>query len=192
MLKLEIGPHANKRTPDNTPEGTWHTADSNYDCTFRCRWGVDSFPVTPDSYDWVYASHVLEHLPWWQVLQALREVFRILKPNGRFTVWVPDAVKIVGMAAQSPEKLVEAERGWKHGHKINPEHSPWVYMNARVFWGARPGEVGQEQHFHRSMFGKESLQLLLQQAGFKSVAEAERKESELGHGWMEVGMEATK
>ncbi len=39
----------------------------------------------------VYASHVLEHLSYAQELpKALAEIFRVLRPGGRFCVAVPD------------------------------------------------------------------------------------------------------
>jgi len=194
MRKLEIGPHESRRTPDGEPAETWDTLDSSYEATVNAKWSGDvtSLPIPTAMYDWVHASHVLEHLPWWQTVGALSAVYRILKLNGRFTVWVPDAMKIIRLAMEEPEQLQELERDWRCGG-LNPDKDPWVYMNARVFWGARPGEVGQEQHFHRAMFGEESLKKLMEKAGFSRVARIERDTTvDPGHGWMEIGMEGFK
>ena len=47
----------------------------------------------PDkSCDGVYASHILEHLALDDLDKALKETFRILKPNGIFRLVVPDLV----------------------------------------------------------------------------------------------------
>lgn len=40
----------------------------------------------------IYASHVLEHLPEVQVVAALKECRRALRPDGRLVVFVPDLI----------------------------------------------------------------------------------------------------
>lgn len=189
MLKLEIGPHASGRTPDGEPRQSWHTLDSSYSATYNCKWGEKPLPIEDATYDWVHASHVLEHIPWWQTLNSIVEVYRILKADGRFTVWVPDAMKIIELAERAEGHFLDLEKDWPCGG-LNPDKDPWIYMNARVFWGARPGELGQEQHFHRAMFGAKSLRTIMIKAGFRNVREIQRDHDvDPGHGWMEVGME---
>lgn len=41
----------------------------------------------------LYASHVLEHIPWYKTEEVLREWVRVLKPGGVLEVWVPDRLK---------------------------------------------------------------------------------------------------
>lgn len=192
MQKLEIGPSANRRTPDGKPLDTWDTLDCEGKVTYEARWGFRKLPISENTYDWVHASHTLEHIPWWLTQDALREAYRIIRPGGRFTVWVPDAIKIINEAQRDPAAYAEREKGWACGGK-NPSKSPWVYMNARVFWGARRNSVGQSHHFHCAMFGEKSLVSLLSGAGFKRVRLIERdKKVDPGHGWMEVGAEGFK
>lgn len=189
MRKLEIGPHETRRTPDGADPSTWDTLDVAYQATHNAKWGDERLPIVDATYDWVHVSHVLEHLPWWKTLPALSEVYRILKFDGRITVWVPDAMKIIQLYEQDPEQFLKLESDWACGGK-NPDKDPWVYLNARVFWGARPGEAGQEQHFHRAMFGEASLRAVLKKAGFGNINRIERDcPTDPGHGWMEVGME---
>jgi SAM-dependent methyltransferase len=189
MRKLEIGPHETRRTPDGADSASWDTLDVAYQATHRAKWGSERLPIKDSAYDWVHASHVLEHLPWWKTLSALAEVYRILKPDGRVTLWVPDAMKIIRMYEQDSEQFKNLESGWACGG-LNPDKDPWVYLNARIFWGARPGELGQEQHFHRAMFGEQSLRTLLVKVGFVNVGRIERDTAvDPGHGWMEIGME---
>ena len=190
--KLEIGPSPKPAmTPDGEPDSSWDTLDSHGQVTFKCRWGYDRIPVPDAHYDLVHASHVLEHLPWWKTSFALAEAKRILKKNGEIQIWVPDAIKIVKLAIEDPEELVRLEKGWAYGNMLNPTRDPWMYMNARVLWGARPGEIGQEQHFHRSMFGAASLKGLLLKSGFVDVERIERNpKHNPGHGWTEFGLRA--
>jgi predicted SAM-dependent methyltransferase len=191
MQKLEIGPHY-KLTPDGMPKNTWHTVDTHYNPTYTIAWGTEPLPIPDNTYDWVHASHVLEHVPWWNTKKALRDVCRVLKPGGKLTVWVPDAFKIIDMYINDPTGFLQLEKNWPCGDQ-NKEKDPWVYMNARIFWGARKGELGQEQHFHKALFGYNSLCQLLAQTGFKEMREIVRnKKIDPGHGWMEVGVEALK
>lgn len=192
MKKLEIGPSPTRGTPDGLSKLTWNTMDSHETADIRCIWGEEPIPVSSNHYDWIHASHVLEHVPWWNIDKALSEVYRVLVPDGRFTVWVPDGLKIIEMALTSPEKVIENEQGWTCGG-LNPDGDLWTYVNARIFWGARRGELGACQHFHKSLFGKSVLQSYLQKAGFRNIAEIQRNLSvEPGHGWMEIGMECYK
>jgi predicted SAM-dependent methyltransferase len=44
-----------------------------------------------DSFDQIYASHVVEHFDYYnQLVETLREWFRVLAPNGTLSVSVPD------------------------------------------------------------------------------------------------------
>ncbi len=200
MKKLEIGPHETRRTPDGEPAETWDTMDNTYEATHKCHWGRDVIPAPNEHYDWVHASHVLEHLPWWKTVPALEEVYRIIKPGGKVTVWVPDAMTIIKTFNEDPDRLLNLEKDWECGrgplgtiNNLNPDKDAWVYMNARVFWGARPGELGQEQHFHKTMFGYKSLCHVLNRAGFVRPVLLERDLGvDPGHGWMEVGVGAFK
>jgi len=189
--KLEIGPPSSGITPDGEPD--WHTVDAvaHYGPTYVARWGHEPLPIASNAYDRVHASHVLEHVPWWLTQDALREVYRILKPGGWFTIWVPDALKLIQEFLNDPDGYARRESDWPCAG-LNPAQDPWVYLNARVFWGARPGELGQEQHFHRALFGCDVLTRLLMNAGFTDVKKLERAEQDAGHGWMEIGLGARK
>ena len=80
---LEIGSGAKKR------EG-WLTLD-------MCR-GPDIFwdltagmPFSDNSFEQVYCSHVLEHFEFSDLKRLLKDVYRILKPGGKFLISVPNA-----------------------------------------------------------------------------------------------------
>lgn len=58
--------------------------------------GVDarSLPYADNSVDEVYASHVLEHVPYVDTIATVREWARVLKPNGTMYISVPDIERI--------------------------------------------------------------------------------------------------
>lgn len=175
--RLEIGPSQPTRTG-------WDTLDVVPGATWQARWGREPLPIPDETYAYVLASHVLEHVPWFETDVALREVCRILQPGGTFEVWVPDFSKIVNAYI----KGAITDDGW---FPLNPERDPWKSLNGRLFWGARRGEEGQEQHFHRACFDQSSLRGCLERAGFVDVQPAQRQPGE-GHGWVEFGMLARK
>ena len=47
-------------------------------------------PIKDETVDYLYASHVLEHLPFKEFRKALKESYRILKKGGVFRVVVPN------------------------------------------------------------------------------------------------------
>lgn len=82
-IQLEIGSGPNKRAG-------WITLD-------MCK-GVDVYwdlrnktPFKDESFDRIYCSHVLEHFSYQDLRVVLREMHRILRPNGEFLISVPDA-----------------------------------------------------------------------------------------------------
>lgn len=190
MDKLEIGPIKN-HTPDGMPVDTWHTLDVGGTCDSKVCWGEQTLPFEDESFDWVYASHVLEHVAWWNVKEALKEAYRVLKTNGRLTIWVPDVHKIMNIYDQDENQLLKLEESWDCG-SLNSTKDPWIYANARIFWGARPNELGESRHWHKSMYGIKSLTGLLYGAGFIYVKNIERQKQEINHGWMELGLIAIK
>lgn len=55
-----------------------------------------------DSFDWIICNHVLEHVD--DDLKAMKELFRVLKPNGQGVLQVPIALGL--------EKTIEAKPHW--------------------------------------------------------------------------------
>jgi predicted SAM-dependent methyltransferase len=161
-VRLEIGPAS---TSALRPK--WHTLDRVPGCTYQAAWGYEQLPIPSGTYELVLASHVLEHVPWFYTARALREIHRVLKANGTFELWVPDFSRIVNAFVDGSL----TDDGW---FPLNPERNLWKSLNARLFWGARQGEVGQEQHFHRSCFDESNLTRLLLDAGFADVQRAMR------------------
>ena len=65
----------NYETADLFMKGVTHNID------------IQNIPFDDNSYDFIYASHVLEHIP--DDKKALREIYRILKPSGIAILPVP-------------------------------------------------------------------------------------------------------
>jgi len=44
-------------------------------------------PIADNTFDLVYASHILEHIPWFCTEEAMHEWVRVLKPGGRWVIY---------------------------------------------------------------------------------------------------------
>lgn len=144
-------------------------------------------PFPTDTFQEIFSSHALEHLPWFRTEEILREWVRILKPGGKLTIWVPDALKIC-------RTVVEAEEGnrsdppddWR---RLNPAGSPYLWAAGRLFYGANPGYPS----WHRALFTPRSLRGAMERAGLLQVRELGRGEVRgHDHGWINLGMEGIK
>lgn len=125
----------------------------------------------------VYASHVLEHVPWFCTVDVLRELRRILAPGGRCEVWVPDLDVILELYRQGRTD------GW---HKHNPDADPFIWLNGRIFtYGPGP------ENFHRAVFNEPHLVRCFEQAGFVEVGRLSRPRG-ADHGVINLGIGGTR
>jgi len=143
------------------------------------RWGRDPLPFPGGAFDEVYASHTLEHVPWFETGRALAEVWRVLRPGGRFEVWVPDFRVVVEayLAGRCGD-------GWR---RYNPAGDPMLWVNGRIFTYG-PGE----ENWHRTVFDAGHLTRCLRVAGFDPVRVTRRRTRGVSHGPIDLGALATK
>lgn len=108
MIKLDIGGGVHKRGED------FISVDIQGGDVLAAMWAL---PFEDDSIDEIWCSHTLEHCPMGQVPVALAEWLRVLKPNARATIQVPnfDYIAKYWLAAASKDW---AER-MVFGHQAN-------------------------------------------------------------------------
>jgi len=134
----------------------------------RADFGIDlRFPLPfPDqTFQSVYAHHVVEHLEYADALSLFREVFRILQPGGVFRVVVPDVSKFIMAYAGSPlesNAVAELYPSWFR----DPEWRTAMEVVDRVV---------RDSYFnpHRSCWDFPTMETRLAQAGF-SFSEVSR------------------
>ena len=84
------------------------------------------FPYADDTFDYVFSSHLLEHLYAYQAIFCLNEIFHILKKGGLVRIALPDLDRIVkNYNPQRPEHFLEAVFEAKQKHDKNKHH--WHY-----------------------------------------------------------------
>jgi SAM-dependent methyltransferase len=183
---LEIG-SGTKRIPgfetlDIVPG---RSVDYVLDCTKK-------LPFRDQAFDVIYASHVLEHIPWYMAQPTLNEWVRILKSGGQLEIWVPDAVKIC-------RAFVDAELfqnnyihldGW---YKFNPEKDPCVWASGRIYtYGDGDGDP-RSPNWHKALFSPRYLALLMGKVGLTDIKKLEAGDVRGDdHGWISMGLRGTK
>ena len=171
---LEIGPGENPLPGFDTFDTVARAGVDYVAC-----WGADPLPLESDSYAFVYASHVLEHIPWYRTHDALREVYRILRPGGKLEVWVPDFAYII-----------DCYRGRRCGdswRRHNPESDPMKWVNGRLFtYGPT------DENWHRACFDEPYLSQCLRKSGFIQLARIGKRSRGITHGPIDLGMQGVK
>lgn len=170
MKRLEIG-------PGDHPLPGFDRLDmiARTNSQFVARWGDEPLPFPDDTYDEVYASHVLEHVPWFKTQDALREVRRILKPGGLFEVWVPNFGYLI--------ECYQSRRCGDDWRRFNPSGDPMLWLNGRLFTYG-PGE----ENWHRACFDRHSLCECLAKAGFTDVEVIPARSRGTSHGRIDLGV----
>jgi len=154
VKKLEIGPG---KFPIG---GNWDVLDyvDGPNVDFVAKWGYEPLPFAEATWDYVYASHVLEHIPWNMAKGALQELFRILKPSGRLELHVPD----FDIFIREYYLKKQGQPGWF------PHYMQW--LNCRTF--GRDVRTYDAAAHHVAIYNREYLYWLLKQIGFVGMTEA--------------------
>ena len=152
-IRLNIG-------ADRTQIAGFLSVDFNPDVHPDVLAEADHLPFEDDSVDEIYASHVLEHMPYQS--KTLEEWLRVLKPGGMLTVAVPDIDQIYYL--------------YKHGAKWGEYQMPMteVYVNAVAFGANLLAEeipemkdmYGGPGHQHKQIFIHDMLLNRVITAGF--------------------------
>ncbi|MFA6250178.1 MAG: methyltransferase domain-containing protein [Candidatus Shapirobacteria bacterium] len=123
-------------------------------------------PLRDGSVDWIYCSHVLEHLDYWQVEDVLKECFRVLKKDGRIRIVVPDLDKLI--AKYEKNKDANLFCGEFFGFEKNRRPRGFLEKFSRRF--IRP---------HEWLFNQQSLKDLIKGAGFQDISISDYRKSDM-------------
>lgn len=145
---LELGSGAKKGS------NGWTTVDVyGADITHDLRQGI---PLPDDSVDRIYTSHMLEHIPYLEMLTFLRDCLRVLKQGGELSVCVPNASLYI-------RAYIEGRSLWKPGTGFKPATVDTNSLLDQVNYIAYL--AGQ----HHYMFDEENLVNTIKKIPFSSV-----------------------
>jgi len=119
---------------------------------------MSELPFSNNSMDLLYSNHALEHLSLRTGKRALIEWARVLKPNGKLYLTIPDLEEICRIMC-NPDVPLKSKETWfiytLFGYQCHTEADP---NDLDV-----PLDMGQ---FHQSGYSKKSITHYLEEAGF--------------------------
>jgi predicted SAM-dependent methyltransferase len=118
------------------------------------------FPINDNTFDYVMAEHMIEHVPYDDAVMMLQECHRVLKPGGRIRIATPDLEVLIGL--HSPEKTESQEQyiEWVVNEcKLDAANGNDVFVINNNFraWG------------HCFLYDRETLKSTMTTAGFVNV-----------------------
>jgi predicted SAM-dependent methyltransferase len=127
-------------------------------------WDVSrGIPLPDSSMRGIFSEHCLEHFSLIKGVELLREMLRVVAPEGIVRIAVPDAGMYLDTyharkeAGSGPSFPFEAQESFEGGFV------PLLSVN-RIFYQDRDSPAG-----HRAMYDEELLGLVLRKAGFVDV-----------------------
>ncbi len=151
-LNLNLGCGANRKDGWINIDLTAAEADLHLDLR-------EPLPFRPGSAAVIYSEHFFEHLEYpGEATRLLHESIRVLAPGGLFSVGVPDAGRIVRAYVLGDEEYYRLG-----GARLHPEWCDTRMHNLNYTF-RQAGE-------HRYAYDLETLQRVLQSAGFVGVHE---------------------
>lgn len=184
--KLEIGPGSGRLPGFETLNVVWdYHVDYVLDASKK-------LPFASNSFNLIYASHVLEHLPWYTSQKVLKEWVRILDTGGRIEIWVPDGLKICETLTDYEKQGVNNinKDGW---YRFNPKKEPCLWASGRIFtYGDGSGRLNH-WNWHRALFTPNYLIKMMKETGLINIRRLGLNDARgADHGWINLGMAGTK
>ena len=155
---------------------------------------ADRLPFREGTFELIYASHVLEHVPWFMTEAAVREWVRVLEVGGELEIWVPNGLLVCKTLVDFECEGINAidRDGW---YRFNPDRDPCVWASGRLFTygsGIGDGDPGHP-NWHRAIFTPRYLRQVMVRSGLEGVVEMDRSEVRgYDHGWINLGMKGRK
>ncbi|MGD0843134.1 MAG: methyltransferase domain-containing protein [Geobacteraceae bacterium] len=123
---------------------------------------VKGLPISPESCNGVYCSHVLEHLSLDDCRSALHNTHKLLRPGGIFRLVLPDLEHSVRQYLSNPSN--DAAPAFMRETSLGRERRPRGLKGFIVSW------LGNSQHFW--MWDYKSIEQELRNAGFVGIRRA--------------------
>lgn len=183
MRQLEIGPNKGRipgfETLDIVPgPHTDHIAD--------CR----KLPFKANTFDLVYASHVIEHIQWDEVEATIAEWVRVLVPGGHLEIHTVDAYRLMKalVVLEETGEWTGSNSTWQTGMTRG---EPYLMTVGRLMNRAKGGNIYQ---YHRSLITPKYLAQCYERAGLTNLEPLTPDDARgTRHSeWINLGLRGTK
>jgi predicted SAM-dependent methyltransferase len=127
------------------------------------------FPFDSDTFEYIHAEHLIEHITWADGLQMLRECRRVLKPGGIVRIATPDLAVLIGLYDGKRNEVGQRYIQWITDllyPEVGAYKAAFVINNAFTNFG------------HKFLYDGELLELAFTKAGFTNIREFPMGESD--------------
>jgi len=149
-----------------------------------------------NTFDIVYASHIIEHIQWYQIENTIKEWARIIKPNGSLEIWTVDSYKIAKALVTYEETGIWNGPDIKKEWKTQPVASyingdPYKWVSGRIMSYPRSGDY--DANLHRAVLTPKYIEKCFKEAGLINITRMSQKEVRgTNHGWINIGIKGNK
>jgi predicted SAM-dependent methyltransferase len=150
IINAEIGSGPKKG------KGNWMTVDRCYGCDVICDL-KKGLPYPKECLSKIYSSHFFEHLTYNEGQTFLKECLRVLKPDGIFSICVPNAR--IYLDAYVKNQMLPENNYFGYTPAYNNTNSKIDYVNYIAYMDGH----------HKYMFDRENLINVLEKAGLREV-----------------------
>lgn len=182
MRRLEIGP-GHERLPGFETLNIIRTPGTDHI-------GPAQNPPFPDAtFDEVYSSHCIEHVPWFEVEATIVQWVRILKPSGVLEVHTLNAtpwLRAILEWEETGETLAKTGKWRADLHK----HDPYVHAAGRILCYSKKGDEGA--NIHRAIITPRYLRRCFEQAGLKDIEAVQAPRGSKKHTMVNMGLRGVK
>lgn len=151
--KLHLGAGHNRLTG-------WLNTDRDVNAELVFLDATGPFPLPSGAVDYVFAEHLIEHVPYSDALRMLHESYRVLSPGGRIRLATPDLDALVSLLGDGQGKLGARYATWLCESYFPDAQGPsatFAVNQAFRGWG------------HRFVYDEATLTATLEAAGFADV-----------------------
>jgi predicted SAM-dependent methyltransferase len=120
------------------------------------------FPFPDGSFQYVFAEHVIEHIPWEAGVAMLTECYRVLAPGGKVRIVTPNLLRFIrlltGQADFESQRFIDAKLRL-HRWPTTPVPAAYIFNRQVREWG------------HQFLYDSATLRKSFELAGFKQITE---------------------
>jgi len=145
-----------------------------------CRKGI---PHENGSVDFIYTSHFLEHLYRHEVVDMLKECYRVLKPGGTLRIALPDVDKLIALYAKHDPSAFPYTTSIENPKPNHTDMFMAFFYTSEFNRNSNRSFIGRIQELflrhHQWMYNVESIRLLLEYSGFNRIEQKNFQECNL-------------
>ena len=127
------------------------------------------FPIPDESFDYVFAEHLIEHLSLDAALRMLRESHRILRSGGRIRLATPPLETLIALYQSRPETRTQEEKECMTWACLTWLPEAWLDSIIGVTRECLVLNAQFRNWGHQFLYDRASLEGLLRDAGFGNL-----------------------